>query len=338
MARAPKILALQFKYFGDAVLLTPALRALQAHFPNGELHLLLPEEIAPVFQHLPWLDRVWPMPRQRGRARPGQSWPVIRALRRERFDRPAPPAAPPPGAPLSLLSGARQRLGALVPGGFLGRRFCYHQQAPFAPHTQHESRRLWHILSAWDVAAPFSWEPEIRTDPALAARAAELFPVPAILCHLASSQLKKEWPAAHWVELYKLAGTAGLKLIFSTGIGTREESLLDHFRQLAPGAQILQPIPELALYLAVLKRAKAFVSGDTGPLHFAAGVGVPTLALFGPSSPVNWAPIGPAHRFLAGNSCTCGDVGVCQNSSPCIAAIQPKQVLASLLDISSMPA
>jgi ADP-heptose:LPS heptosyltransferase len=63
-----KILAIQFKYFGDAVLMTPSLRALREHFPRAEIHLLVPEEIAPIFQHLPWLNRVWPMPRRRGSA------------------------------------------------------------------------------------------------------------------------------------------------------------------------------------------------------------------------------------------------------------------------------
>ena len=63
-ARPGKILALQFKYFGDAVLLTPALRALRRHFPAAEIHLLVPAEIAPLFQQLPWLTRVWAMPRR----------------------------------------------------------------------------------------------------------------------------------------------------------------------------------------------------------------------------------------------------------------------------------
>jgi len=44
-----KILAIQFKYFGDAVLMTPALRALREHFPQSEIHLLVPAEIAPLF-------------------------------------------------------------------------------------------------------------------------------------------------------------------------------------------------------------------------------------------------------------------------------------------------
>ena len=80
MAPPLKILAIQFKYFGDAVLLTPALRALHEHFPNAELHLLVPEEVAPIFQHLPWLNRVWPLPRRRGigqtRLSHGRCWKI----------------------------------------------------------------------------------------------------------------------------------------------------------------------------------------------------------------------------------------------------------------------
>ena len=126
IANAPeKILALQFKYFGDAVLLTPALRALREHFPDGELHLLVPEEIAPLFQHLPHLNRVWPMPRRRGRAQFGQSWPMIRALRRERFDRSVDFASNDRGAIISRFIGARRRLGWGGRGGFFGRKFCY---------------------------------------------------------------------------------------------------------------------------------------------------------------------------------------------------------------------
>jgi ADP-heptose:LPS heptosyltransferase len=82
----PKILAVQFKYYGDAVLMMPSLRALREHFAQGELHVLVPEKIAPVLQQLPWLDRVWPMPHHRGSVTLGKIWPVIRALRPERFE------------------------------------------------------------------------------------------------------------------------------------------------------------------------------------------------------------------------------------------------------------
>ena len=47
-----KILAIQFKYFGDAVFLTPALLAIKKKFPNSEIHVLVAQEIAPVFTNL----------------------------------------------------------------------------------------------------------------------------------------------------------------------------------------------------------------------------------------------------------------------------------------------
>jgi ADP-heptose:LPS heptosyltransferase len=337
MAPPLKILAIQFKYFGDAVLLTPALRALHEHFPNAELHLLVPEEIAPLFQHLPWLNRVWPMPRQRGHARISQTWPVIRALRAERFDRSVEFSGGDRGAILSRLCGARERLGPFYPGGFLGRRFCYTQRVTPAPLDRHETVRSLHLLSKWGINSTRSLETEIHTDPALDAAAQEILPEQKIICHLASSQPKKEWPLTHWVALHRLAATAGLKLIFATGTVAREESLLNDFKRLAPDAPVLQPIPDLALYLAVLKRAAVFVSGDTGPLHFAAGLGVPTLALFGATSPVLWAPIGGHHRLLTGSPCSCsGKVGVCQSANHCLAAISPEQVLAGLQNISTL--
>jgi heptosyltransferase III len=332
-SRPEKILALQFKYFGDAVLLTPALRALRGHFPNGELHLLVPEEIAPIFRHLPWLNRVWPMPRRRGSASVGKTWPVIRALRREHFDRSVDFASNDRGAILSLVAGAKQRLGWAERGGFLGRRFCYNQRTAPEPKLQHESARLAHLLDAWEIL-PASLEPEVRSDPALAGAAANLLPPGAILCHAASSQPKKEWPLRHWAELYRFASAKGLRVVFTTAVGAREQQLMGELKRLVPDAPVLPAIPELPLFLAVLNYARVFISGDTGPLHFAAGLGVPTLSLFGPSAAVQWAPIGPRHRFCTGSVCSCdGNWADCRHASHCLDAITPEQVFDRLQQI-----
>jgi len=332
-ARPEKILALQFKYFGDAVLLTPALRALRGHFPVSELHLLVPEEIAPIFQHLPWLDRVWPMPRRRGSASVEKTGPVIRALRREHFDRSVDFASNDRGAILSLLIGAKQRLGWAERGGFLGRRFCYNQRVAPETRVQHESARLAHLLSAWEIV-PSSLEAEIRSDPALAATAEPLLPAGTVLCHVASSQPKKEWPLPCWAELYRLAAAKGLRVAFTTAIGEREQRVMAELKINLPDALVLPAIPELPRFLAVLNCARVFLSGDTGPLHFAAGLGVPTLSLFGPSSAMKWAPIGPRHQFLTGSACSCdGNWAVCQRPHHCLAAITPEQVFQRLQDV-----
>ncbi|MEJ0088730.1 MAG: glycosyltransferase family 9 protein [Limisphaerales bacterium] len=336
MEKPHKILALQFKYFGDAVLMTPALRAIRETFPQSELHVLVPDNIAPVLQHLPWINRIWPMPRKRGRASLSLTWPVIRALRRERFDRSVDFASNDRGAILSFLIGAKQRLGWAERGGFFGRQFCYNQHVTPENQERYESARLSHLLSAWGISTPSSLALEIQTDPAKDRLAAELLPLRTILCHMASSQTNRQWPVQRWADLYHLSSAAGQRLAFTTATGAREQALTDELEKLVPGALVLSPIPELALFLAVLKRADVFISGDTGPLHFAAGLGVPTVALFGPSSPARWAPIGAHHRVLTGSSCSCGaGTNTCVSANYCLAAITPEQVFAELKKISS---
>ena len=90
-------------------------------------------------------------------------------------------------------------------------------------------------------------------------------------------------------------------------------------------------IPDLPTFLAVLRRARLFIGGDTGPLHFAAGLGVPTIGLFGPSPAAKWAPLGKEHRSLQADNCTCGgDTAICLRPTPCMAALAPEAVLRLL--------
>ena len=328
-----KILAIQFRYLGDAVLLTPALRALKEHFTGSSLHVLLAEEIAPVLEHVPWIERVWAFPRIRGSATVQRSWPMVKALRQEHFDLSIDFAGNDRGAIVSLLCGAKQRVGPKRPGGFLGRRFCYneHVAPPSTAQPQHQAKANFGLLSFWGIEVPVHPALEIRADPARAGFAEELLPGCPVLCHLATSQPKKEWP--HWVEFYHRAGAAGQELVFCAGPGTREQTLLAQFTEQVRTAAILPPLPDLATFLAVLRRARLFISGDTGPLHLAAGLGVPTISLFGPSAIGQWAPQGEEHRSIQGSACTCsGDAAVCSSASPCMAAIAPQAVLGLLVE------
>jgi ADP-heptose:LPS heptosyltransferase len=331
-SRPEKILALQFKYFGDAVLMTPALRALRTHFPQAEIHLLVPAEIAPLFQHLPWLTRVWPMPRRRGSASLRETWPLLRALRREKFDRSVDFASNDRGAILSFLIGAKNRLGWAASGGFFGRQLFYNRRVVVEKNLPHESAHLAQLLSGWQIPPPHSLEAEICADPALADAAGKFLPAErAVVCHVASSQQKKEWPLAHWAKFHRLARTAGQRVVFTTARGEREAALMAELKKLAPDAVILPQISELPMFLAVLARAGVFISGDTGPLHFAAGLGVPTISLFGPTSPARWSPIGERHQILTGSTCGCdSNSAVCTAARHCLAEISPEQVFAAL--------
>jgi ADP-heptose:LPS heptosyltransferase len=327
---APKTLAVQFKYLGDVVFLTPALRALKEHRPAGELHVLLAAEIAPALEHLPWITKVWSLPRTRGRARIRDSWPVIRALRRERFDRSVDFGGNDRGAILSYLSGARTRLGVMDKPRLI-QKFCYTQAVAAGTLPPSWSQRHLHLLDAWQIPPPRSAALEIAADPALADAAAQLLPDGRVLCHLGTSQPRKEWPVARWREFYRLARAAGIPLAFSTGTNAREQALLAELQALEPDIFVLPPTGGLKLFLAVLRRARAVVAGDTGPLHFAAGLGVPVVGLFGTEdSLVKAAPMYAENQIVKSGEILPADV---DPDRSCLADIRPEQVLAALREV-----
>ena len=327
-----KILAIQFKFLGDAIVVMPSLEALRKHYPDCELHALVPESSAPLFQHHPALTRVWVLPRVRGRARMKATWPILRAVRAERFDRSVDFCGNDRGAIMSLLSGAPVRLGVLQPGGFLGRRFCYTQTVPVGSNDQHETLRLAHILSAWNIPTPTPVKLSLFTDPSLQASSRALLPERTIVCHTGAGQTKKEWPMTHWAAFHRLASAAGYNLVFSRGVGKREEAAMDHLKTLVPEMKILPPL-KLAEFIAVLKEAHAVITNDTGPMHFAAALGVPLVAMFGPTSVVKWAPLSERARILQADNCTCHfTLHNCANAVHCMTRIAPEMVLQNLTD------
>jgi ADP-heptose:LPS heptosyltransferase len=152
-----------------------------------------------------------------------------------------------------------------------------------------------------------------------------------VVAHLSTSQPKKEWPVEFWCELYHRARELGVPILFASGPSKREQALLNRLQALVPEASVLAGIENLDLYLAVLARARIFISGDTGPLHFAAGLGVPTIALFAATDSSRWAPLGEMHRCVKGGACACsGHAHTCTHPAPCIASLSVEAVWGSL--------
>jgi len=321
----PKLLAVMFKYLGDVAVATPTLRALRRAHPDGELHALVPSEAAPLLEGLPWVDRVWAYPRERRRANLAAALPLLRQLRAQRFDISIDFFGNDRGALLSRLIGARRRLGSTSERGFLLRSRCYTDRVEGFDTTRHESIRTWAVTAPLNLPFPDDMTVEIAPRPQYAEVAARVLPPDHVLCYVCASQPKREWPLESWQAFAELAHGAGRKIAFTAGITAREQQVLAMLAERHPRALIVLPPEPLELLLAVLSRASLFVTGDTGPLHFAAGLGVPTVSLFGPTAATRWAPLGDRHRAIQGGLCPCsGHVAVCTAAKPCIAQITPQ--------------
>jgi lipopolysaccharide heptosyltransferase I len=113
-------------------------------------------------------------------------------------------------------------------------------------------------------------------------------PAPFALYHPGAGRPDKTWGEERFAALAKLlSADAGLEPVVSWGPGDEERAR--RMAELLPNARVLPLLPPEGL-ARVASRASLFVGGDTGPLHLADALGVPTLALFGPTDPARNGP------------------------------------------------
>lgn len=99
----------------------------------------------------------------------------------------------------------------------------------------------------------------------------------------------KQWPAERYGAVAKALAAHGLKSLVNTAPG--EEALATAVVESAqgPAEEVRCTIGQL---IAVTRQARIFVGGDTGPLHLAAALNVPTVGIYGPTDPARTGPFG----------------------------------------------
>lgn len=149
----------------------------------------------------------------------------------------------------------------------------------------------------------------------------------------------KEWPIERWSELISLL-LAGqdLPLVVLTAPGKMAdwEKLSGMIPQERGG--VLPPM-RLSAALDVIAKAKAFVTVDGGVMHAAVGLGVPTLALFGPTDPDIWFPYegsGPFRVMARAPYCHPCDLHEC-SAFICLPELQPSEVMRGLTQLLDVP-
>lgn len=109
-------------------------------------------------------------------------------------------------------------------------------------------------------------------------------------------QAYKKPPAELLASAARRVDAAGIVPVVVHGPGEEEDAR--RVVDLSGGVGRFAPRTELFVLLALLRRARLFVGGDSGPLHCACAVGCPVVGVYGPTDPVVNAPWGGPHRVV----------------------------------------
>jgi ADP-heptose:LPS heptosyltransferase len=335
---------------GDVVFTTPAIRALRRQFAAATLDYLVESSAAPVVRHNPHLSTVIEVERPRGLGRLGYDLALARRLRRTGYDIALDFHGGPRSAWLVWASGAPRRVGYDIPG----RRWAYTTRIPWHPGLvppRHSVLNQWDLLAPLEIGPP---DPErdavemVAGDAATTAATARLaaagveLDTPLVVLHVSASNPFRRWPRSAFVQVAAALAAADPRRRIMITAGPSEADAADavaadaaRLAGAAATAIVRCGEPALEELEVIVKRARLFIGGDSGPLHIAATTPVPIVALFGPTLPARSMPWRPAARPAIAlepgplpcrpchqRSCVPGDFR-------CLTAITPEAVVAA---------
>jgi lipopolysaccharide heptosyltransferase I len=294
----PRILIARLSAIGDCIQTMPLACALRDRYPAAHITWIVEPAAAPLVNAVSAVDRVIVAPK--GFALSLQSLRRLRnELRREPFDIAFDPQGLTKSGIAAWLSGAPNRIGFTRPRAReLNPWFQTHRIHSLAVHRIDSYLEL---LKAVGIERP-KIRFGLQIPPAAEQFADELAARPElkrgyVVLNPGAGWDSKRWPPERLAEVARSLAHRGLPALVTFG-GKRERAWAEEIVATASGAALLAPETSLLQLAAILRRAKLFVGSDTGPLHLAAAVGTPCVALFGASPGAACGPHGPGHIVL----------------------------------------
>jgi heptosyltransferase-1 len=105
----------------------------------------------------------------------------------------------------------------------------------------------------------------------------------------------KCWPAERYGQVARGVARMGIRCLVNCGPG--EEVAANDVMAASGGSAVVRQF-SIGQLIAITRRARLFVGGDTGPMHLAAALRVPVVGIFGPTSPSRNGPYGTAAEVL----------------------------------------
>lgn len=313
------ILIMLFRQIGDVLLATPTIRAFKEAFPGSRLSVAVFKESTPILEGNPFINQIivvdpkWKELSLKERLRYERAF--FREIREAKADLAVNLTTGDRGLFLSLLSGARHRLGLLPKGPvpLLMRLIYTHRYREPTPHTHVIERHL-------ESTRSLGYEP-IHKRPQVFFSKEEDDRVVSLLMEQGWSEARQQGgrrlvqihPTSRWffkcwqddamgAVIDLLMGERNVDVVMTGGPAPAEREKIERILSFAKHRPLnLVGKINLRELAALSRRADLFFGVDSAPMHIAAAMETPVIVLFGPSVAELWRPWGEGHTTLLKN-------------------------------------
>jgi lipopolysaccharide heptosyltransferase II len=309
-----RILVLRLDLIGDLVLSLTLVRVLKRSYPEAKIDLVALPSSATIAKAdpdlatiIPYDPNVWRRPKALVSLKHWRdAIRLLRQLRGRKYDLAVSVFGPWAGL-LALLSGAPRRVGfgeESYPGFMTDSVKGRHWRR--GDH-QHEVDYCLKLASAAGAQTTEDDRvPHLAVDPQAREEVAQLLEQvglqtakPLIACHVSSHNgQSKRWPLPYWATLLdRLIREDGASIVL-TGAPNDIPFIEAMTARMQEKAVVLAGKTSLPQLAALFERCDLLISGDSGPMHIAAAVGSPLIAIHGPTDPAMSGPVSPRARVL----------------------------------------
>jgi heptosyltransferase-2 len=299
--RIPRILVRATNWVGDAVMSLPALRALRQRFPQAQISILAKPWVADLYRREPFCDELIPYT---AKTVP-EKWAAARALRPHNFDTAILLQNAFEAAAIAYLAGIPERIGYARDGrGLLLTRAISVPQRGEIP--RHERFYYLELLRRAGILDSLPEIDSIRLETAPIARAAGLERFRSLglgevvigVSPGAAYGTAKRWLPERFAEAAnRLANELGASVAI---FGSKDERGLCE----SVAAAITTPVKNfagettLAEFIDLAAACRVYLTNDSGAMHVASALGVPTIAVFGATDDQTTGPTGPLAKVV----------------------------------------
>lgn len=303
----PRILVIRLSAIGDVVRVLPAVHALRDSFPGAQIDWAVEPKSADILMDHPAIDQVLIFDRSddlRDGVRKFRSFSKM--IRENRYDKVVDFHGILKSGLIMRASGAKERYAFAAPRAQEGSQLFAKKRVALPSKRMNrieENLELARAVGAqslsFDVALPVP--DEIQDD--IDAFIEEAFDSGKrlVIVHAPVDRPEKQWPIPHYIQLVDmLLGDGRFEVVLTWGPGQREAAREIEVKS-ARSPEMAPELPTLKHFAALCARSCLFFGGDTGPMHIASAMGIPTVAVFGGTDPKMHAPLrSPSTVLYAG--------------------------------------